>query len=159
MYKKYLLNMLVLVQLMAILMVQVNTLAPGIARLYPALATGDLSECRCSSGCACSSASRAGGTCCCKQAKRVKLKLHCKDGKTKSAGLSLRACPCGGSSGHINVTSQDNPLFLAGDHDRPIPVYQERQLSAPVMPAPRDNLSEPAIPPPRLLHAGGHAAA
>lgn len=155
MKRTYVLNILVIFQLAALLMVQVNTVAPRIAQLYPALAVGDFSECHCSSGCACSSESRISGRCCCKQAKKQKLKMHCTTKSAKTGELSLRKCPCGSSS-HIGFTSPEHPVFLTYTVDRPLPAFEGHTLVAPEMPSPHDNLSEPPIPPPRLNHAGGH---
>jgi hypothetical protein len=147
MKRKYALNILVLFQLMALFMVQVNASAPGIAQLYPALAAGDFGECHCG-GC-CSAASRANGTCCCKQAKKLKLKMHCVTNKAKTRELSLSKCPCGGSS-QFSFASPENQVFLAYTVNRPLPEFQEYALVAPETPSPRSILSKPPIPPPRL---------
>lgn len=158
MKRTYGLTMLVFFQLFALLMVQVNTVAPRIAHLYPALAAGDFSACRCSSGCTCSSASRMGGSCCCKQAKKLKLKIHCPVGTSKKGELSLRSCPCEKYSG-ISPASSGQPVFLGFMADGPLPLFQEHTLGVSEIVLPRSTIPEPPIPPPRLQHAGAHVMA
>jgi len=139
----------VAIQILAIFMIQFNALAPHVARLFPAIAVGDLSECHCTMECRCTFESRKNGVCCCKQAKRLKLKMHC--ATTKSKMLSLRSCPCGGTS-HISFVSPENQVYLGyftpitftgSRSDVRLDTEEPRQL--------RDRIPEPPDPPPHLF--------
>jgi hypothetical protein len=150
MEKRFGTYMVITIQLAALLALQLTMVAPQVARLFPAIAAGDLGECHCSAECRCSLESRRNGTCCCKQAKKLKLKMHCRSASAKTGPVSLRTCPCNGAS-HITFVSPDNPVYLGffvepPSHD-PHPglglgMREPRQ--------PRDNDPDPPDPPPRL---------
>jgi hypothetical protein len=131
-------------QLLAILLVQFNLLAPQFARLAGA-APGEEAESCCSTGCCCSKESRRNGTCCCnKEAKgghRGHLAPH-EDGRS-----SLTSCPCGSSSPFTLLPVEDS-FFLASTCARPVATRLHLPL-APSNPTPlRGLLPEPPEPPP-----------
>jgi hypothetical protein len=137
------------IQILALFMIQLNALGPQVARLYPAIFSGDLTECRCSLECSCSSELRQRGICCCKQMKRLKLKMYCNQAPGKPGTVSLRSCPCNGSS-HINLMSTECQAFL------PATLYPAPRAPLPESLRPHDvvgklcgRLPEPPDPPPR----------
>jgi hypothetical protein len=150
MKKRFGTYVVITVQLAALLALQLNMVAPQVARLFPALLAGDLGECHCSAECRCSLESRRNGTCCCKQANKLKLKMHCCNASAKPGPASFRTCPCNGSS-HIAFVSPENPVYLAFFVEPPaygrqpglgLGMREPRQ--------PRNQIPDPPDPPPRL---------
>jgi hypothetical protein len=143
------------IQILALFMVQFNALTPQFARLFPAIAAGDLGECHCTIECRCSLKNRQNGTCCCKQMKKLKLKMHCKPDPRKQGTVSLRSCPCGGSS-HITLMSTEYQTFLPATlypvSHAPLP---ESLRSQDVEGKLCDRLPEPPDPPPRDSFSDG----
>lgn len=142
-------------QILALFMIQFNTLAPQVARLYPAIFSGDLTECRCTLECRCSPELRQGGICCCKKLKKLKLKMHCNSAPRKPGTFSLRNCPCDGST-HISFVSTDGlafiPATISQDPLAPPPGFlvshrEPRKLCGRV--------PEPPDPPPRRSFSRG----
>jgi hypothetical protein len=145
MKKRYGTYVVITIQLAALLALQLNMVAPQVARLFPALLAGDSDECHCSLE------SRQNGTSCCKQVGKLKLKMHCRRASAKPGPVSFHICPCDGSS-HIAFVSPENPVFLAffvetPSYDRhPGPCLDMREPQHH-----RDRIPDPPDPPPRLF--------
>jgi hypothetical protein len=131
-------------QLVTLIALQLNMVAPQVARLFPALLAGDQDECHCSLE------NRRNGTCCCKQANKLKLKMHCCNASAKTGPASFRTCPCNGSS-HITFVSPENPVYLAFFVEPPsYGRHPGLGLDMREPNQPRDQIPDPPDPPPRL---------
>lgn len=146
-------------QILVLLVIQLNAVAPQMLRLFPALAVGDLGECHCSMDCRCSRESRQTGVCCCKQANKLKLKLHCKSQSRSSKEASLRSCPCGDTSPH-SLVSPESQVFIASC---PVVAFVQIIPHSPLLwqepPVYHDRRPEPPDPPPKLSPSVDVAAA
>lgn len=105
MKKRFGTYVVVTIQLAALLALQINMVAPQVARLFSALLAGDSGECHCSLE------SRRNGTCCYMQAKKLKLKMHCRSAAVRPGPISFHRCPCNDSS-HITFVSPENPVYI-----------------------------------------------
>jgi hypothetical protein len=144
MKKRFGTYVVITIQLATLLALQLNMVAPQLARLFPAFLAGDQGECHCSLE------SRWNGTSCCKQVGKLKLKMYCRSASAKPGPPSFHRCPCNDSS-HINFVSPDNPVYL-GYYAEP-PSYGRHpglELDMLEPQQPRDLIPDPPDPPPRL---------
>jgi hypothetical protein len=140
----------VYVQILVLLMIQINAVGPQVARLYPALAVGDVGECRCTVNCRCSHESRERGICCCKQAKKHKLKSHCAASPNRKQETALRTCPCGSASHAFFVAPEGQPFLAVARDTARIDVTPGMPVHPSEPPLYHDRRPDPPDPPPRL---------
>ena len=135
---------MIAVQLLALLVLQLNMIAPQLALLFPAEAADGMGECHCPPE------SCRNGTCCCNHNKKKPSENRSPGAKEQQGETSLRACPCGASP-HFTLVSSEDPVYIGASAAAPSRCHLAvLALVAGEYRSPLDHIPNPPEPPPRL---------
>lgn len=139
-------------QLLVMLMMQANLLAPKLAAAFTLrnVPVVEEADCQCTADCGCPPEMRRNGTCCCQRAAAGANRTGTDESRAKDGLPSLRCCPCH-SLPQFSLFSLEQLLVPSFFVLPEVPLRLARAVFAAEPVSPSDRTLDPPDPPPRLI--------